>query len=148
MALVETIAFLGPTQAAFTDQNPAPAFKGSNKAGAAAARLFNTISAVGDALASAKKLQSMGNGVLFISPAGVLTLTSAPTLPDGYDGQRITLVNVAASTLTLQDEGTLAASNLRLSANTVAIATGGSIELVYSLVLAYWAQTRVLSALV
>lgn len=148
MALVETIAFLGPAQAAFIDQNPAPAFNKSNKAGAAAARMFNTISAVGDALATANKLQSMGNGTLFISPAGVLTLTSAPTLPDGYDGQRITLLNVAASSLTIQDQGTLAASNLRLFTTTVVIPVRCSIELVYSAVIADWVQTGAVTAVI
>lgn len=43
-----------------------------------------------------------------------ITLTSTPTIPAGRNGEVIMIVNVGASAVTLQDEGTLTGSKLRL----------------------------------
>lgn len=69
------------------------------------------------------------------------TLSSAPTITNGQDGQTITILNVdTVDTITLQDQGTLAGSNLRLSASTVALAPRCSITLVYSSTVGDWIQ--------
>ncbi len=69
------------------------------------------------------------------------TLTSTPTIADGQNGQEVTIINVdTADTITLQDQGTLAGSNLRLSANTIAIPPRGSITLVYNSTIGDWVQ--------
>lgn len=71
------------------------------------------------------------------------TLTSAPTISDGLDGEVVTIMNVdanAANIITLQDQGTLAGSNLRLGAATRALAPRDSIRLRYSTVIGDWAE--------
>ena len=69
------------------------------------------------------------------------TLTSTPTVTSGFNGQRITIINVdTADSVTLQDQGTLANSNLRLSAATIALAPRDSIVLQYDTTIGDWAQ--------
>ena len=56
---------------------------------------------------------------------GDLTLTSAPTIANGSDGEMVTLINTGTSgVLTIQDQGTLSSSNLRLTTTTLAIGPG------------------------
>jgi hypothetical protein len=54
--------------------------------------------------------------VLRNTTGGTLTMTSTPTLANGQNGERCTLLNVSPQTIVLRDEGTLAGSNLRLGA--------------------------------
>ena len=69
------------------------------------------------------------------------TLTSAPTIANGQDGQILIIMNVdTVDTITIQDQGTLALSNLRLSATTIALAPRDSIILVYSSTVGDWVQ--------
>lgn len=83
-----------------------------------------------------------------ISSDANYTLTSVPTIADGLaNGQLVIVVNVGSFTVTLQDQGTLAGSNLRLSAATVALGPRDSITLLYSSTIGDWiqiAQTNVL----
>jgi hypothetical protein len=86
-----------------------------------------------------------------ISAAGAVapgTATTTPILPDGTDGQKLKLVNVGAQTITLTDQGTMAASNLRLTAATVAIAARQSIELTFIASIGDWVQTGALVAVI
>ena len=71
---------------------------------------------------------------------GALTLTSAPTIPDGQNGQVIELLNISANNIVVQDQGTLAGSNLRLSANTITLGTRDSLILRYSSDIGDWVQ--------
>ena len=98
-----------------------------------------TVDASADAVIIAPKLvftpsttqsiTAVGNTVLanatlvVLDPNGNYTLTSAPTIADGTTGQilYITAGNAEASTVTLQDQDTLASSNLQLGAATRAI---------------------------
>ncbi len=71
------------------------------------------------------------------------TLTAAPTVVDGtYDGQLCTLINVdtGADVVTVQDQGTLANSNLRLGAATRAIGPRDSLTLVWIASLGDWVE--------
>lgn len=69
------------------------------------------------------------------------TLTSAPTITDGVDGEDLLIINVdTADTITIQDQATLASSNLRLSAPTIALGPRDSIRLVYSSTVGDWVQ--------
>lgn len=79
--------------------------------------------------------------VVQINSAGNVTMTAAPTIANGVDGQMLTILNVdTADTITLQDQGTLASSNLRLAAATVALAPRQSIQLMYSATVGDWVQ--------
>lgn len=70
------------------------------------------------------------------------TLSAAPTLAAGEDGQRVLIVNVdTTDTITLQDQGTLASSNLRLGAATRALGPRDSIQLMYSTTIGDWVET-------
>ena len=92
-------------------------------------------------------ITAVGNTILPVSREVDLdadnnyTLTSAPTIPDGEDGQILILTNIdTTDTITIQDQGTLASSNLRLSATTIALGPRDSIELRYSSVVGDWVQ--------
>jgi hypothetical protein len=66
---------------------------------------------------------------------------AGPTIADGLDGQVLTLINIdSADIFTFQDQGTLAASNLRLAAATVALGPLDSLELVFSATVGDWVQ--------
>lgn len=60
---------------------------------------------------------------------GSITLTSAPTIPNGQAGQLLVLTNIGTQNVVLQDQGTLASSNLRLAATTVTLGPLDSILL-------------------
>lgn len=70
--------------------------------------------------------------VIRLSTDASRTITSTPTIKGGADGQIIRLMNINASfTVTLQDNATLANSNLFLSAATVVLGPYDSILLEY-----------------
>jgi len=71
---------------------------------------------------------------------GGLTLTSAPTIPDGANGQRVTILNISAQNVVLSDQGTLASSNLRLGAATRTLGPRDSIQLRYSTDIGDWVE--------
>jgi hypothetical protein len=84
------------------------------------------IDAVGDAiLANAT--------VVVLNPDADYTLTSTPTIVDGYTGQLlyITCSNGEANTVTVQDQGSLAGSNLRLGAAGRAITSASVLCLMF-----------------
>jgi len=87
-------------------------------------------------------------GISAASGISVGTSTTTPILPDGLDGQRLTLLNVGAQTITISDQGTMAASNLRLTAATVAIAARQSVNLMFSATIGDWVQTGGLVAVI
>lgn len=75
-----------------------------------------------------------------ISAAGITTITAAPTIANGSDGQWLRVVNVGSNAITIQDQGTLANSNLRLNAVTAALSARQSIELCYLSTIGDWVQ--------
>ncbi len=109
-----------------------------------------TLKIVGRRVAVPKAVQTVVAGTAIVADyelvqlnsTGNVTMTAAPTIADGIDGQMLTLLNVdSADTITLQDQGTLANSNLRLMAAAVAIGPRGSIQLVYSATIGDWVQS-------
>ena len=94
-----------------------------------------TLTAVGNAIVADASVKRLDN-----TSGGSLTLTSAPTIADGQDGQRVLLFNSSANNVVIQDQGTLANSNLRLSATAITLATRDSIELVFSSTVGDWIQ--------
>jgi len=69
------------------------------------------------------------------------TLTAAPTIADGQDGQLLIITNEdTVDTVTIQDQGTLASSNLRLGATTRALAPRDSIVLIYNSTIGDWVE--------
>ena len=97
-------------------------------------------------LNAATQTLSANAAAIKVTTASALTLASAPTLSDGVDGQLLRILNVGANALTLQDQGTLASSNLRLTAATVTLAPRQSIELMYSSTIGDWVQVSPLVA--
>ena len=68
-------------------------------------------------------------------------LTSTPTIADGADGQVLMIVNAdTADSITLQDQGTLASSNLRLLRPAIVLKPRGTITLVYNATVGDWVQ--------
>lgn len=79
--------------------------------------------------------------VMLTGPAGTTLMTSAPTIADGYNGQRITLINVdSADVIEIQDQGTLASSNLRLVGTKVTLNPRESVVLEYNAQIGDWVQ--------
>jgi hypothetical protein len=100
-----------------------------------------TPSAVQD-LVAATAILANAETVQIKAAGGSVTLTSTPTIATGYEGQIVTIVNVdAANSVTLQDQGTLANSNLRLSANTITLGPRDSIQMQYFTAIGDWIQT-------
>ena len=80
-------------------------------------------------------------GVIILNPSGGPTMTSTPTIADGTDGQIVTLINVSTtSQITLQDQKSIAGTNLRLSAASVALSFYDTITLVFSSTIGDWVQ--------
>jgi len=95
----------------------------------------STVSSTASTIASSATLIRLNN-----TSGGTALMASAPTIANGQDGQFLILYNGSTNTVTLQDQGTLANSNLRLSATTVALGTRDSIMLVYSSTIGDWIQ--------
>jgi len=85
--------------------------------------------------------------VIRLTADGNYTLTSAPTLANGgFEGQEITIINEdTAETITVQDQGTLASSNLRLSGVSVALAPRDNMRLIWNGTIGDWVQTGFLN---
>lgn len=94
-----------------------------------------TITAVGSTIPRTAKTIRLNN-----TSGGALTLTSTPTIADGQDGQILHIFNGGAQSVTIQDQGTLANSNLRLSAGTITLATRDNITLQFSTTIGDWIQ--------
>lgn len=97
---------------------------------------------------TAQAITAVGNTIAIdttthqITADASYTLTSTPTLADGEDGQRVLIINVdaGADVVTIQDQGTLAGSNLRLGATTRALGPRDSIMLLYSSTIGDWVE--------
>lgn len=101
-----------------------------------------TLSAAGNAITANAEYKTLDNNT-----GASLTLTSAPTIADGQNGQEIELTNVdSADNIVLQDQGTLANSNLRLQAATITLTPRDSVRLRYSTAVGDWVQTGPVSA--
>jgi len=94
-----------------------------------------TILAVGTAITAAA-VKSLG----IVSSDANYTLTATPTIADGVDGQEIAFLNVGAFTLTLQDETTLAGSNVYLLSSTVSFGPKQIIRFIFSTTVGGWVQ--------
>lgn len=91
-------------------------------------------------LSAASSTISADANVVQVSPSSALTLTSTPTIGNGRDGQQMVVLNVGSNNVTLQDQGTLASSNLRLVATTITLAPRQSVTLLYSSTIGDWVQ--------
>ena len=78
-----------------------------------------------------------------VSAAAPLTLSSAATILDGTDGQVCVIVNVGPSSITLQDQDTLAGSNLQLTSAQLVLPSKGQITLQYNQTIGDWIQEGV-----
>ena len=102
-----------------------------------------TLTAVGNTITPNATVKRLDN-----TSGGSLTLTSTPTIPDGQSGQFLCLYNSSAQNVVLQDQGTLASSNLRLVATTITLGPRDSVWLMYSTTTGDWIQsTAVLNVL-
>lgn len=138
MAINYTLSFYGPGSGG--------AFAASQRTVGISAKILAVISSGANALSqSSSQIQSMGpNGVLAIFPIATFTCTSIPSIPDGYDAQSIYVVNVNTSqSFTLQDQGLLSSSNLRLmssAASTMTFAPRQICPFVFSADVGDWIQ--------
>lgn len=110
--------------------------------------VVNTPATAQSILAVGTAITTTGSEIREFTCDANYTLTAAPTIANGTNGQRVTLVNVGSFTVTIQDQGTLASSNLRLTGATVAIGPRDSIDLYYSTVVGDWVQIGALVAVV
>jgi hypothetical protein len=99
----------------------------------------STITAVGSTIAHDARVIRLDN-----TSGSSKTLTSAPTISDGQDGEMVTIFNGSAQNVVIQDQGTLASSNLRLTATTLTLGTRDSVTLMYSSTVGDWIQVATL----
>lgn len=79
--------------------------------------------------------------VMTITADASYTLTSAPTISDGQPGEELIILNVdTTDTITIQDQGTLAGSNLRLVGTNCALGPRDSIRLIYNSTVGDWVE--------
>src|SRR5262249_47675517 len=71
---------------------------------------------------------------------GGITFSSTPTVRDGQDTDVCLILNISAQPFTFTDQGTLANSNLRLSAATITLGTRDSLWLIFSADIGDWVQ--------
>lgn len=88
------------------------------------------------------------NAPISNTTGGSITLTSAPTIANGTDGEEILLYNVGTQDVVLQDQGTLANSNLRLTAATITLTPRDSVRLMFSSTVGDWLQVGAVIAVV
>lgn len=81
-----------------------------------------------------------------VSCSSAITLTSAPTIADGSNGQVVTIINTGSNNCIVQDQDTLASSNLQLSAASVTIAPKQSLTLRFNSAIGDWVQATQISA--
>ena len=96
---------------------------------------------------AAQNITAVGNTILAngrivqLTANASYTLTSTPTIADGTSGQVVTIVNVdTTDVITIQDQGTLGSSNLRLTTTTFAIGPRDSITLMYNATVGDWVE--------
>lgn len=97
--------------------------------------IVSTITAVGDAIVHTACVVRLNN-----TSGSSKTLTSAPTITDGQDGETITIFNGSANDVVISDQGTLPSSNLRLVTATITLSTRDSVQLMYSSTVGDWIQ--------
>lgn len=95
----------------------------------------STMSVVGSTISAGQTVTMLDN-----TSGGSLTLTAAPTIADGVNGQILYVFNGSTNNVVISDQGTLASSNLRLSATTITLGTRDSITLMYSTTIGDWIQ--------
>lgn len=101
---------------------------------------LQTLAAGGTILANANSIRVVGSGA-------ARTLTSTPTIADGVDGQVLTIFGTdATNTVTLQDSGTLASSNLKLQAAARTLALGDVLVLRFDSTASLWYEVSFSSA--
>jgi hypothetical protein len=93
------------------------------------------ITAAGNTITVASTYKLISN-----TTGGSLTLTSAPTIANGQDGQVVVITSVGTQNVVVQDQGTLAGSNLRLQAATRTLAPRDSLWLIYSAAVGDWLE--------
>lgn len=93
---------------------------------------LQTLAAGNALLANATKVRVVGSG-------GAVTLTSTPTIADGSDGQYVMIQGTDnTNTLTVQDQGSLASSNLELGAATRVLGAGDVLVLTFDSTASVW----------
>lgn len=126
------------------------------QAGATVTGAFTTQNARIAAPPAAQAITAAGNTITvgdadYLAPisnttAGSITLTSTPTIADGTDGEEILLYHTGTQNVVIQDQGTLAGSNLRLTAATVTLAPRHSVRLKFDAGVGDWVQVGTLVA--
>lgn len=93
---------------------------------------LQTLAAAGALLANATKVRVVGSG-------GAVTSTAAPTIADGTDGQLLYIQGThATSTWTIQDQDSLASSNVHLGAVSRALGQGDVLVLTFDTTDSVW----------
>ncbi len=84
------------------------------------------------ALSASSQISALNPVALVKGLSGAVAMTSTPTIADGTDGQLIMLFGMdGTNTVTVQDQGTLASSNLELAATTRTLGQGDILMLMY-----------------
>lgn len=91
-------------------------------------------------LAAGNAITAISSTAQVAGSGGSVTLTSAPTIANGVDGQLLYIIGTSANAVTVQDQDTLPSSNLQLGASTRAIGLGDVLVLIYSSTVGDWLE--------
>lgn len=90
---------------------------------------------------------SPSSEIVPIQAASTYTVIAVPSIADADDGQILYLVNFGTAPIILQDQGTLAGSNMKLADSVVVINPGNSISLHFLVSQGAWVQDIVPTSL-
>lgn len=101
----------------------------------------NTPTAVQAIAAAADVITANGsNKLISNTTAAGITLTSAPIIADGLNGQEVRITNTGTQPVVLQDQATLVGSNLKLGAATRSLGPRQSIRLQFLSAIGDWVE--------
>lgn len=86
-----------------------------------------------------------GVGRIVLASNGAYSLNTTPTIPDGYDGQRLQIINNSANIITFTGEGGLAGSNMLFVASPVNLGTRDLLEMEFSSAVGAWLEVNLRS---
>lgn len=102
---------------------------------------FNTPTAAQAIAAAATAIVADGsNKLVSNTTAASITLNAVPTLADGANGQEIRITNTGTANIVLQDQATLAGSNMKLGAATRTLTPRSSIRLQFLSAIGDWVE--------
>ena len=102
--------------------------------------LVVTLDAASQALSQSDTEVQKCTAIVVTTTGAAYTLSAAPTIPNGFDGQVITLVNASANPFIIQDGNTLSNTNLNFTGASITLGSFQSVQLIFNTEIGNWAS--------